>query len=157
MSIKQLTDKVARKGTLLVQLFSADGKLKEERKIENLMTNAGEAHIADQLVSSQDESAMSHMAIGTGTTDPTSTQTALVNEIDRNALTSRTQGAGADDNDVIYVGDWAAGDGTDAITEAGIFNSSAAGTMLARSTFSVINKGASDTLKITWTVTIGSS
>ena len=157
MSIKQLTDKVARKGTLLVQLFSADGKLKEERKIENLMTNAGEAYIADQLASSQDESAMSHMAIGTGTTDPTSAQTALVNEIDRNALTSKNQGAGGDDNDIIYIGDWAAEDGTGAITEAGIFNSSAAGTMLARSTFSVINKGASDTLKVTWTVTIGSS
>lgn len=157
MSNKSLTEKVARKGTLLVQLFSADGKLKEERKIDNLMTNAGEAHIADQLASSQDETAMSHMAIGTGTTDPTSAQTALVNELDRNALTSRTQGAGGDDNDVIYVGDWAAGDGTGVVTEAGIFNSSAAGTMLARSTFSVINKGASDTLKITWTVTIGAS
>ena len=28
-------------------------------------------------------------------------------------------------------------------------------TMLARATFTAINKGASDTLKITWTVTIG--
>jgi hypothetical protein len=157
MSIKQITENVARKGTLLVQLFSQDGKLKEERKITNLMTNAGEAHIADQLSSAPDESALSHMAIGTGTTDPTSAQTALVNEIDRNALTSRTQGAGGDDNDVIYVGDWAAADGTGAIAEAGIFNSSAAGIMLCRSTFAVINKGASDTLKITWTVTIGAS
>lgn len=157
MNNQKITEKVARKGTLLVQLFDKDGKLKEERKIQNLMTNAGEAHIADQLASSQDESAMSHMAIGTGTTDPTSAQTALVNELDRNALTSRTQGAGGDDNDVIYVGDWAAADGTGAIAEAGIFNSSAAGTMLCRSTFATINKGASDTLKITWTVTIGAS
>lgn len=152
-----ITTKVNRKGKLHVELFDKDGNLKEERHVENLMTNVGEAHIADQLASSQDESAMSHMAIGTGTTNPASTDTQLANSIDRNALTSRTQGAGGDDNDIIYVGDWAAGDGTGAITEAGIFNSSASGTMLCRSTFATINKGASDTLKITWTVTIGNS
>ena len=42
-----------------------------------------------------------------------------------------------------------------AIAEAGIFNAGAAGTMLARATFTAINKGASDTLAITWTVTVG--
>jgi len=152
-----LNDRVARKGKLHVELFGPDGKLKEERNIDNLMVNVGESHIADQLSSSPDETAMSHMAIGTGTTDPVSTDTALEFEIDRNALTSRTQGAGGDDNDIIYVGDWAAADGTGVITEAGIFNSSAAGIELARATFGAINKGAADTLKITWTVTIGAS
>jgi hypothetical protein len=154
---QNIKESVAHKGTLTIKVFDKDGKLKDERIIKNLMMNVGEAHIADQLASAPDESAMSHMAIGTGTTDPTSANTALEFELDRNALTSRTQGAGANDNDVIYVGDWAAADGTGAITEAGIFNSSAAGTMLARATFAVINKGASDTLQITWTVTIGSS
>ena len=154
---KQFKESVAHKGTLSIKLFDKAGNLKDERLIRNLMMNVGEAHIADQLASAPDESAMSHMAIGTGTTDPTSANTALEFQLDRNALTSRTQGAGAADNDVIYVGDWAAADGTGAITEAGIFNSSAAGTMLARATFPVINKGASDTLQITWTVTIGSS
>ena len=157
MSIKSIKETVARKGKLLIELFDEKGGLKEKREIHNLMTNVGEAHIADQLSSAPDESAMSHMSIGTGTTAPTSANTALEFQIDRNALTSRTQGAGGDDNDVIYVGDWAAADGTGAITEAGIFNSSASGTLLARATFAAINKGASDTLKITWTVTIGAS
>jgi len=157
MDNKNLVDRVAHKGRLHIELFGPDGKIKEERDISNLMMNVGEAHIADQLSSAPDETAMSHMAIGTGTTAPTSANTALEFEIDRNALTSRTQGAGGDDNDIIYVGDWAAGDGTGAITEAGILNSSASGVMLARSTFAAINKGASDTLKITWTVTLGAS
>jgi len=157
MDTQKLQDRVARKGELHIKLFGEDGSLKEERVIKNLMVNVGEAHIADQLASAPDESAMSHMAIGTGTTDPTSANTTLANELDRNALTSRTQGTGGNDNDIIYVGDWAAADGTGAIAEAGIFNSSAAGTLLARATFDVINKGASDTLQITWTVTIGSS
>ena len=157
MDNKELKDCVARKGKLNIELFGPDGKVKEKREINNLMVNVGEAHIADQLASTPGENAMSHMAIGTGTTAPTSANTTLENEIDRNALTSRTQGAGGDDNDVIYVGDWAAGDGTGAITEAGILNAAAVGVLLARATFAAINKGASDTLKITWTVTIGSS
>ena len=44
--------------------------------------------------------------------------------------------------------------GTGAITEAGIFNASSSGTMLCRTVFSVVNKGASDSMTITWTVTV---
>jgi hypothetical protein len=50
---------------------------------------------------------------------------------------------------------YAAGTGTGALQEAGIFNASTAGTMLSHVVFSVINKGAADTLTITWTVTVG--
>ena len=83
----------------------------------------------------------------------------MATELDRNALDSTTQGSGANDNDVIYVASWAAGDGTGAITEAGIFNSASPGTgqMLCYADFSVINKGAGDTLQITWTFTCGAS
>lgn len=151
----QLSEKLSRKGYIKLELFDSNGLLKERRHIRNTITEVGDAHVADQLSSSPGEAAMSHMAIGTSSTAAATGNTALVSEIDRNALTSRTQGAGAADNDVIYVGDWAAADGTGAITEAGIFNSSSGGSLLARQVFSVINKGASDTLKITWTVSIG--
>ena len=133
-----------------VDLFGPDGKLKDFREIHNLVTTAGKQHIADQLSSSPGGSAMSHMAVGTGTNAAAVGDTALQTELDRNALTSRTDSGAV----VTYVGDWAAGDGTGAITEAGIFNASSSGTMLARSVFSAINKGAGDTLQITWTLTI---
>ena len=43
---------------------------------------------------------------------------------------------------VTYVGNWAAGDGTNsAITEAGIFNAASTGTMLARAVFSASTRG----------------
>ena len=157
MENKKINDSVARKGSLHIKLFDESGKLKEERKIDNLVVSVGEAHIADQLASTPGENAMSHMAIGTGSSAAAAGDTTLETELDRNALTSRTQGAGGDDNDIIYVGDWAAGDGTGAITEAGILNAASAGVLLAHSVFAAINKGASDTLQITWTVTIGSS
>ena len=43
---------------------------------------------------------------------------------------------------------------TAAITEAGIFNANSAGTMLARTVFTAINKGELDTMTISWDITI---
>ena len=93
---------------------------------------------------------MSHMAIGTGSTAAAAGNTALGSEAGRVALTSST----VTDNAVAYVASFGAGTGTGAITEAGLLNASSSGTLLCRTVFSVINKGANDTLGITWTVTI---
>lgn len=144
--MKRLQSGIELEFNMHLKLFDKDGNLKDERIVKNTIGTNGDDHIADQLSASPGESAMSHMAIGTGTP----TGTALGTELDRNALTSATDSA----NVVTYVGDWAAGDGTGAITEAGIFNAAAAGTMLCSASFSVINKGASDTLQIDWDLTI---
>jgi hypothetical protein len=119
----------------------------------NLVVTTGKGHIADQLAARQ-EAQMSHMAVGTGTTTPVAANTALENELDRNALDSRTQGTGADANKVTYICTWAAGDGTGAITEAGIFNSASAGQMLCRSVFPVKNKETGESMVMTWILTI---
>jgi hypothetical protein len=146
-----IDDGLSITGHVLVELFGENGELKETREVDNLVVTAGKNHIADALSSAPGQAAMGWMAVGTGSTAPAAGDTALGTEIDRNALTSRTDAT----NVVTYVGDWAAGDATNAaIAEAGIFNAASAGTMLARATFTAINKGASDTLKITWTVTI---
>ncbi|MDQ3730311.1 MAG: hypothetical protein M3355_12070 [Actinomycetota bacterium] len=81
---------------------------------------------------------------------PAAGDTALGTEVDRNALTSKTRAG----NVLTMVGDWAAGDATAAITEAGVFNAATAGSMYSRATFAVINKAAGDTLQITWTYTL---
>ena len=127
------------------------GRIKELGEFDNVFTDVGDAHVADQMASTPGESVMSDMSVGTVTTTLTAGDTQLGGEDNRNTLTSFTQGAGGDDNKVVYIGDWAAGDATGALTEAGIFNSHTAdsGTMLCAQTFSVINKGAADTLQIT--------
>lgn len=146
-------DSLGIKGKLHIVVRGPDGRFKVNRVIHNTVTALGDAHVADQM-SDQGDVAMGWMAIGTGTP----TATALQTELDRNAFTSKTQGAGGADNDVVYIGDWAAGDGDGAITEAGIFNlATLGGVMFVSASFSVINKGAADTLKITWTVTFGST
>ena len=148
-----MEDGIKCRGDLLFKFTcQKTGKIRiyEEK---NLIVTVGKSHIADQL-SDQGEAAMSHMAIGTGTTAAVVGDTALETELDRNALTSKTQGSGASANQVAYSAEWAAGDGTGAITEAGIFNSASAGILLARSVFAVKNKGATDALSIVWTLTI---
>ena len=139
-------------GEVQIVLRGPDGRIKAEEITSNLVVTTGRQHIADQMAD-QGAAAMSHMAIGTGTTAADASDTALETELDRNALTSKTQGTGSDAHKVTYVGDWAAGDGTGAITEAAIFNSASAGDMLCRSVFSVKNKGAGDTLTLTWVLT----
>lgn len=131
----------------------ATGVVRDEGWWPNLVVATGKNHIADQLAARQ-EAQMSHMAVGTGTTVSVATDTALQGELDRNALDSRTQGTGADANKVTYVCTWAAGDGTGAITEAGIFNSASAGRMLCRSVFPVKNKESGESMVMTWILTI---
>jgi hypothetical protein len=94
--------------------------------------------------------AMSHMAIGSGTNDPAAGDTTLQSELGRVALFSTT----VTSNSVEYQATFPAGTGTGAVTEAGILNASSGGTMLCRTEFAVINKAAGDSMTITWTVTV---
>ena len=118
------------------------------REVPNLVVTDGKKWVADRMNNAN--TVMSHMAVGTGSTAAASGDTSLDSESDRNALTSTT----VTDNAVAYVATWAAGDATAALTEAGIFDASSGGDCLARTVFSVVNKGASDSLTITWTITV---
>ena len=53
-----------------------------------------------------------------------------------------------------YDASWTSAAAAYAIKEAGIFNAATGGTMLARTTFAVINKGTDDTVSISWTITV---
>jgi hypothetical protein len=127
-------------------LYGPDGRVKVCRRVWNTVTTAGKNGTADQILAAPTLGKPTHMAVGTGSPSGT----ALGTELDRNALTSKTRAAAV----VTMVGDWAAGDGTGAITEAGVFDASSTGNMWLSTTFSVINKGASDVLSISWTLTI---
>lgn len=132
--------------TTVITLRDRFGNIKDQRRIHNTVTTAGKNMIADRLLASPTLGVPTHMAIGTGTGGTTSLNT----ELDRNALTSKNRSGAV----VTMVGDWAAGDGTGAITEAGVFDASSSGNMHLYQSFSVINKAAADTLSISWTLTI---
>jgi hypothetical protein len=94
---------------------------------------------------------MSHMSVGTTSTTPTLSDTALGSEVSgsRVALTSTVVSG----SNVTYTATFNPGVGTGALVESGIFNAASSGTMLCRTTFAVINKNAADTLTISWTTT----
>jgi len=140
------------KGALEIVLRDKNGKVKDQRKLKNLIVTTGVNYIADRMADAA-EGAMSHMAVGTGSTAAAAGDTTLGTETARVALTSTTQ----TNDDVVYVASFGAGTGTGALTEAGILNASSGGTLLCRTVFSAVNKGASDTLQITWTVTVAAS
>lgn len=136
-------------GTVNVVVKGEDGSIKQEFTVPNLVVDDGLEYIASRMKDAS-ATAMSHMAVGTGSVAADAADATLGTENAREALTSTTVTANA----IAYAATFAAGTGTGALTEAGILNASSAGTLLCRTVFSVINKGASDSMTVTWTVTI---
>lgn len=138
-------------GALRVVLTGPDGQVKDERDLKNLVVSTGLAFIASRMKEAT-ATVMSHMSLGTGTTAAALGDTTLGTEISgsRVSLTSTTVTA----NQVTYIASFAAGVGTGAVTESGIFNASSSGTMLCRTVFPVVNKQAGDSMTVTWTVTV---
>lgn len=146
-------DSVKLRGDVAFVLKDKNGNVKEVRKIENLIVSAGLEFMCSRMAGTS-AGVMSHMALGSGTTAAAAGQTDLVSILgSREALDSST----ASNNTITYVSSFEAGEGTGAVTEAGIFNAASSGTMLCRTVFPVINKEADDTMSVTWTITITAS
>jgi hypothetical protein len=73
----------------------------------------------------------------------------LVVTVGKNYIASRMAS-----NSATVMSHMAIGTGTGAITEAGILNGSSTGTLLCRTTFPVVNKASSDSIAITWVITV---
>ena len=144
-----IQDQIKVTGELKITVTNDEGNVKKEVIVPNIVVTDGKEYIASRMKDAS-ATAMSHMAIGTGSTAAAAGDAALGTESGRVALTSTT----VTSNAVAYVATFTAGTGTGAITEAGILNASSSGDLLCRTVFSVINKGAADTLGITWTVTV---
>lgn len=142
------------KGKLHLVLRDKEGNVILEREEKNLVVSDGRAFITSRMIGTS-SAVMSHMAIGSDSTAAASGQTALLGELGRAALTSITQQQVVSPNDSVqFVSIFGAGVGTGSLREAGVLNNSSGGTMLCRSVFDLITKGPSDSLTITWTVTL---
>ncbi len=147
------------RGFVDISVYDEYGKLKEERHYDNGITNVGFEVIADRIA---DHSAFTgnqpnYIGVGTGSTAFAVTQTALVTELSGGSY-ARQQ-----DTDATYTSGsksfaisstFNAGVATGALTESGLFDASSSGNMMARQTFSAINVGASDSITVTWTITL---
>ena len=145
-----MTNSIHPIGDVTLVLRDCDGKIKEKQEFHNLVVSTGCELIASRL-SDKHIAEPSHMAIGSGTAEPTKSDTTLGSELHRNEF---SVGASRNRAQVTYKATFGAGEGTGAVTEVGIFNDASAGMMLNRATFAVVNKAPTDSLEITWSLTI---
>lgn len=146
-------------GKLNIVVTGEDGQVKDTREVNNLVVQAGLRYITERMASNT-PTTMTHLGIGNGgATDTADDQTDLQGtEKNRFALFSTTanNNPATGRGNIVYVCNLGTGNNipSGAITEAGIFNAASSGTMLCRTKFDVINKGANDTMTITWTITL---
>ena len=145
-----MTNIIHPTGDVTLILRDADGNIKSKQEFHNLVVSTGCNLIASQLCEEQ-IAKPSHMAIGSGTVEPKKTDISLGEELARNAF---SRAASRNAATVTYVATFGPTEGTGAVTEVGIFNAASAGDMLNRATFAVVNKAPTDSLEITWNLTI---
>ena len=133
-----------------------------EMNIANATVTTGRAAAAGKLGGESVIADFEWIAIGIGTDDVATTDTALGSESttggcerDTTAATVSlvTTSGGTTDDTLQLVTEFTI-TGTFAITESGVFNDDTTGVMLARQKFAAINVSSGDTLQITWKLQI---
>lgn len=148
-----VNDIITVNGLVTATVYGADGNVKHQDTFPNTVVTAGLNLIAARMKDGSGDAQMSHMAIGDSSTAVTLADTTLKGtEVDRNALT--TSGGVVSGKAITFAATFT-GVTSGGIAEAGVFNASSAGTMLCRTVFTAIPLQSSDTLSISWTVTIG--
>lgn len=124
---------------------------------KNIITDVGLAAIIRLVFSGLSESKFGYLAIGTGTTSESASDTALEAEIARKAATVTQTTTSITDDTALLEATFSSADGltgSDNVSETGIFNAASGGILLARKVFSAvpINWDAGDTLTIRYYV-----
>ena len=152
-SYDKVYGEVALKGRWKAVLRGPDGQVKQEIEGDNVVCTNGKEFLASFLSSAAAGAAtftMKYVGIGTDATAEAAANTALGTEL------ARQTGTASYVSNQIYrvTATFAAGTGTGAIVEYGLFSSSTGGTLLNRDTESVVNKAAGDTLTVQCDLTI---
>lgn len=149
----EMRSAIIPRGVWKAEVYGPDGSLKQTVRGTNVVTTGGKDWLASFVVSAAAAPStftMNWVACGTGVTPETANDTALVLEVKRITGVVSHVGTGI----FQVVASFGTGSAAGAITEFGLFNSSSAGTLLARDTESVVNVGASDTLTVTAQITL---
>jgi hypothetical protein len=146
-----MNDLLTITGKLMIVIYDKNGLLKSKIEHDNLVVNSGLEYIASRMVGNTSD-VMSHMEVGTGTTAAVGANTALEAPIASSRIVINPLSSSGPV--ITAVAQFNAGVGTGAISEAGIFNAASSGTMICRTVFPVVNKGVTDLMIITWTITV---
>ncbi len=139
------------KGSFFATLKKANGDVEVRRK-DNLILNVGFDFIANAIGAVANRpSAMGFTALGTSSTAVLATQVGLGSELARKAA-GYSHAAGT--KILTFTTTFNAGEGTGAITEAGICNAPTGGIFIDRVIFDVINKAQDDILTTNFQFTL---
>lgn len=146
---------IQMRGAFKLLLQDLEGNILKEIPIMNTVVTQGRSWVLGQLetVNQVTSQAISHIAVGSGSVAPTTGDTALGNEVTRVAIgTWVTSTLTANPPNWQAQISLATNQANTTLSEVGILNSSAAGTMLARQTFASFVKATSNTLAISYTI-----
>ena len=136
----------------------ADGTIFAERKVHNLVTNAGFDLISKAVSDTATQpSACNWIAVTNTAITPAAGDTTLSGEIVTNGLTrAGAQGTFAHTNgqQTYTVTRVFTATGTQASQATGLFNASSTGTLCYEATYTQVTVNSGDTLTVTWTVTL---
>lgn len=153
--MEEIQDFIRLRGAYQIALLDPDGKELLRRIVDNTVVTTGRVFVLKQLESTNIDTnrTISHMAIGSGLAAPATGNSALGNEVTRKAIASfDTAQLTANPPSWTAQATFATDEGNTTLGEVGIFNSNAAGTMLARATFASFVKATSNTLAISYTI-----
>jgi hypothetical protein len=129
---------------------NAEGmRVGEDHVVRNLVVNTGKNFLANRAIANT-KAPISHVAIGSGSTPPALTQTQLVAETARVALSTAT----STNNVVNCAGTIPIGAGTGTVEEVALFNAATLGDMISRTLTGTITKPDGLGLQFTWTLTV---
>jgi len=149
-------EKIGLRGELELIVRDKEGRIKDIRRLKNIIVDAGKAAVAG-LINGVVTTPFKYIAIGTGTTSPTSADTALESETHRELADTIDRVTTSVTNDTArLIKTFSGYSGSEAVTESGVFDASAGGNMLCRQTFAAlnINWDAGDSLQITWKIQV---
>lgn len=146
-----MEDRMGLKGKFHLELIGPDGKLNDVRDVDNTIMNVGKSAMSGLMLSDIGGTAFDYLALGTDSTAPNATQTALIAQVYRTASTG-TQVSTSTTNDTAQLSGSFSITASNTLQEVGIFNSSSAGTMFARTTYSAINAASGDTINAVYKV-----
>lgn len=153
----EIQDVIHLRGCFKIYLLDDKQKVVEERGPFNTVVTAGRRWVLQQIASSEINTAqsISYMAVGTSTTAPATSDTGLGSESSRIAINSFvTSNLTSNPPSWQANASWATNQANTTLGEAAMFNSSSGGTMLARATFATLNKTTSNTLSISYTISV---
>ena len=145
------------RGFINITVKDKNGKIKDERKIKNIIVNASLAEISGLVGNTGSKTAFTFLAVGIGTTAADAADTTLETEIVDSGLARAaatvSQQTSAQADDTLRLLKTFSVSGTKAVTEAGALNAGAAGTLLGRQVFAAINVVSGDSLTIQYDFT----